>query len=519
MNDKDHSAVCGPNDPANCKSLVEAYTEFRGHSQVTETDQNGRRTITTFYQNDSQKGQPIDVTVQDGTGKNLTRMLYSYATLSWPVIYLGFNYVGLNHYWVHPTHTENILYKADDLYFSTTCTKYTYDETAGTNYSYGNLLAKEDQYGDCDHATTYRTTTIEYYPNTTAYLVGLPARQQIKNASNTVIADSLNIYDTDGKGKLMAVRSWVDGALSSGRYSQVSYDYDAWGNQKSVTTYSGYATATNPPLTGAQTTYTCYGEASTLGGTACANDDIHTYPLWSKNPVHPKTSWTYDYKLGVPLTETDPNGNQTSAEYDAFGRITKLIRPGNGDSSTSPTIAMDYHDGASFWTEIRQRVDTTRYQTLRRHYDGLGRQTYIENGSTVAGAFTLDNTVSYNYPAFDTVQQSMPYAPGGTAFYTTSISDVLGRPKTITAPNTNNTSYAYDGLITTVTDPKGNKTTTENDVWGRVTKVTPKDTGGNPIGPNVTYTYDELDRLRTATRGGVTTTLYYDQAGRKTLHV
>ena len=37
-----------------------------------------------------------------------------------------------------------------------------------------------------------------------------------------------------------------------------------------------------------------------------------------------------------------------------------------------------------------------------------------------------------------------------------------------------------------------------------------------PTGPGVSYTYDAADRLVSTVRGGVTTTLAYDLAGRKT---
>ena len=103
----------------------------------------------------------------------------------------------------------------------------------------------------------------------------------------------------------------------------------------------------------------------------------------------------------------------------------------------------------------------------------------------------------------------MPYAPGGTVFYTTTESDVLGRPLTITAPNGNEASYTYNGLVSTVTDAKGNSTSTTTDVWGRVISVTP------PTGPDVTYSYDVLNNLKTTRRGGVTTEIKYDNAGRK----
>jgi YD repeat-containing protein len=124
---------------------------------------------------------------------------------------------------------------------------------------------------------------------------------------------------------------------------------------------------------------------------------FHVYPISQTTPAPQSgqqglsTTWDYDYDnnaqndyiLGLPTKETDPNGNPTSAQYDSFGRITRLIRP--GDDSANPTIAITYHDANPFHTEIRQRIDTTRYVTLHRYYDGMGRQTRIENGSTTGG--------------------------------------------------------------------------------------------------------------------------------------
>ena len=104
---------------------------------------------------------------------------------------------------------------------------------------------------------------------------------------------------------LKAQRTWVDGST----YSQTSTEYDAWGNPTSMSTWSGYGTLTSAPTSGARTTSTSY-------------DSVYqTYPLSSTNPLNYTTTWTYDFTLGVPLTETDINGNVTSAAYDTFGRL------------------------------------------------------------------------------------------------------------------------------------------------------------------------------------------------------
>ena len=65
-------------------------------------------------------------------------------------------------------------------------------------------------------------------------------------------------------------------------------------------------------------------------------------------------------------------------------------------------------------------------------------------------------------------------------------------------------------LKTRLTDAAGHTTRTLSDLWGRAAQVIP------PAGPSVSYAYDIFDRLVNASRGGATTTLIYDNAGRKT---
>ena len=501
------NSICiSTNPPTNCKEYHEWYSELRGHGQVTETAPGGRQTITTYHQDDVLKGRPISTTVKSGS-QILSETIYGYTSdINLPVADLlpadcpsCRKYPGVFRVRVTDSSVENHIYAGDGSILMTTRQILSYDAT------YGNLTRQQDQAWDGSAWVTYRTTSTDYFPNTTGvYLVGLPARQWVKDARGNVIAESLNLYNSHSSynvaptaGKLTAVRSWVDGALTTGRYNQTGYGYDTWGNQIRVTNYSGYGSASTAPVTGMRSTTTTF------------DPNFHVYPISQTTPPTQNaplgltTSWSYDYDtngqndylLGVPTREVDPNGNVTSARYDGFGRMTRLIRP--GDDSAHPTVAIDYHDTNLFWTEIRQRINAGRHLTIRRHYDGTGRQTDIENGHTSAGVFQLDNLVSYRYSGLNITKQSMPYAPGATASYTTTESDILGRPLTITAPNGNVTSYGYDGLKTTVTDPEGNPTVTFRDAWQRVTQiVSAKDENQNPLGPDVTYTYDELIALQ-----------------------
>ena len=79
----------------------------------------------------------------------------------------------------------------------------------------------------------------------------------------------------------------------------------------------------------------------------------------------------------------------------------------------------------------------------------------------------------------------------------------------MTAPDGTSTSYAYNGLTTTVTDAKNHSTVSVSNILGQTLSVTP------PTGPGVVYGYDEVGNLLTATRGGATIKLKYDKAGRK----
>jgi RHS repeat-associated protein len=499
-------------DTEDCYEYFPRFSEFRGHAGVTETGPDGTKTTTTFNQSDSLKGRPISVITNDGV-HNLTATSYSYTSQSLSLGYYSHSkngysddgcythpcaYIGITHYWVHESSVDNDLFANDGNIADGTKTLYSYDDT------YGNLVRREDyyKYKLYWYMYPYRITEYSYYPNLTNYLVGLPARQAISDQNWAVIAETLYLYDgansyttTPVAGKLTAMRTWASGA----DYSQETYAYDTRGNRIKVTTYSGYGTATSAPTVGPRNFYTCYGGGYTLGGLTCADEGTYALPLWTENFLAHKTSWTYDYTKGVPLTETDPNGNITSAEYDAFGRLTKLIRP--GDDSPNPTISITYTNSFPFTTTIQQKIDNTpRYYTVQRVYDGMGRQKQITSGGT---------TVDTIYQSATVTKQSVPYQGTSPNLFTTTSINPSARTTTVQAPDGTSTVTATNGLVTTVTDANQHITTSIKDIWGRVTLVQP------PGGPSVSYGYDELDHLKTATRGGVTTTLTYDYAGRK----
>ncbi len=497
-------------DPPSCQQYREKYSEFRGHSQVTETAPDGHTTSTSFYQDDVLKGRSFSVLVKDAGGKNLSQQLTGYNTTTLSMNQLrgnGMNYNDISRNWITTASEENRSYNSDGASSSYSATQTTY--TYASNSSYGNLLAKTESAWNGVGWSPYRTTNFSYFPNTNnVYLTGLPARQWVTDAGGAVLSQSLNIYDSNTTwdvaptaGWLTAVRTLVGG----NDYSQVSYGYnDGWGNRTHVSTYNTYGTSTSAPTSAGITQSTTF------------DTTYHTYPIWQTTPPvtgFPSgmtTTFTYDYTLGLPLSQTDANGIVTSVEYDGFGRMIKLIKP--GDTSAAPTLQVAYNDTARpFRIDLQQKIDASNNYLIRHSYDGLGREILTETGSGSFASFTGYNSVNHQYFYANNqrvTSQSMPYGPGETPAYTSTYYDAFGRPLTITSPSST-VQYAYNGLTTTVTDANGHTTTTTNDVWGRAKSVTP------PTGPGLSYDYDPLGQLTDATRAGLTTHIDYDRAGRK----
>ena len=387
----------------------------------------------------------------------------------------------------------------------------------------GNLTSTTAYSGEYGTWTAYRGTKTQYFPDAANNLTAQPARQISLDCSsgscdfsteNGLLSETLYLYDgavsyfsEPANGILTAQRTWVQ----ENNYAQVSYAYDSQGNLTDETVYTQYAGAASNPTGGAQTTHTEYDSIN------------NTYATSVTNPLSQVTSMTYDYALGLPLSVTDANAATTIARYDPFGRMTSVIAP--YDSVDSPTLQVIYQNyaGASspYQVYLIQKVDGRNFIRISHFYDGLGREIQTQQADLpVYGA--LNNIVTdYDYDAVgNLVRTSIPRqisadttpSMTGQDFTISSLTtyDVLGRPLSVEAPNKNTTTYAYDDLRTTVTNPRGFSTTSTYDIWGRVVAVDEAE------GPDLSYIYDPLDRLLSVTSAGLTTTLAYDHAGRKT---
>jgi RHS repeat-associated protein len=451
------------------------YAEFRGHWKVTTTHADGTKTVTKYHQTDDLKGRPSQISEYDAAGKLISQQDLTYSVTSLPVsstyqlVYKVVEALPERNF-TYTTSTTQTAYNTGNMAVGSTTTQYFYN----SNYQ----LSQQKEYEGTD---LYRVTNYEYYGNTTKNILGLPARQWVTDAGGTTLAETLYLYDghttyntalTDGI--LTAQRTLVSGS----QYAQTSYGYDTWGNQTSVTTYTGLGSATSAPTTGAATTTTAY------------DSTYHTYPVTITNALSQAMTITYDYTKGVPLTATDPNGATVKADYDAFGRITAIYRPdpATGSYASSASLTMQYSSSYPFTTTITQEnpdYPAHDYVIIKK-YDGMGRVTQVN----ADGIFT--DTL---YDSATITRQSMPYATGETVYYSTTTVNQSTRTTTSTAPDGTSTVSVTNGLTSTITDANGHNTISINDIWGRTRSVTP------PTGPGLSYAYDPLGNLLQVTRG------------------
>lgn len=449
-------------------------------------------------------------------------------------------YTGLEIFWIHPTERRWYTFEGDAEFVARRST-YTYPSYDFT--SYGNLWRELQAEWDPTQEKwrDYRFSQTRYWPyGGEPYLVGLPGVEthwkcpadSFDGACTSaypfpgvpplsqLLSQRPYFYDNNTSYAAMptqGVLSWKRTLLryaganyTDPRYLDQHYTYDLWGNRTTVTSYNSEGTTANL-ATGSPQTTTFHYEAI-----------YHTYVDWETNAVGHTTNYTYDYDVGLPITMMGPNGDATTVtvEYDDFGRLLKVVHPGDGESN--PTMQFSYNDYAyPFRIELWQRIEGSQVAVFERYYNGLGQLIQTQTEDAVLDVGTKDIVADSWYDGYGRVEkQSVPYAVGqqdgysqpdtGQAATLTSY-EILGRTKIITETDGSPTEYTYLDLETQVNDPLNHTTRTINDIWGRAKTVIPPTNN-----PTIEYTYDALDRLtQVVNAGSFTTSLAYDYTGRK----
>jgi RHS repeat-associated protein len=245
---------------------------------------------------------------------------------------------------------------------------------------------------------------------------------------------------------------------------------------------------------------------------------------------------TYHMGFGKITGATDYNGHAHAFAYDTFGRITKIVSP--GDTLDKPTQQFRYAIGSphsAIYSDLRIRSGEDAVIEVVVYYDGLGRQlqkrTVAENGNVVvseAVAFNARQSVRDEYlPYFDTglaYRAPDPVLPKATVQY-----DAMARTLRTVNPDGTYSSVIYRPLAqlhfdeedNTPNSPHANTPTTfVFDGMERLLSTEETNIVNGQVERYVTrYDYDRLGNLiRLTDAQGNVKTMTYDALGRK-LHM
>ncbi|MCQ8895616.1 hypothetical protein NQT62_04060 [Limnobacter humi] len=384
--------------------------------------------------------------------------------------------------------------------------------------------------------------------------IGLTLVIGLANASSasaeTIIRSSAFVYDLDG----LLTREIVEPGDSS-QCLVTDYLLDAYGNRVSSTFRNCNAQAIPgvgveasappaPPTTAATSSnyaqFTTRTRSSTYG-TNGVNAVAGQYPTLNTNELGHQETQEFDGRFGSVTKKTGPNGLSTTWTYDDLGRKILETRAdgsrtyweylpcGSAPVGSCPT---DVAGIAPYYVVRSGDVNSSNAQigaVTRTYYDLLNRPIRSQTQIAVSPSAFAWKTQDTRYDNWGRIaKKSNVYlsdATGHIAAQTPSWTyfayDLLGRlirediedPSATNAANrvngrfTNSTTYA--GLVTVLTNTKGQTTTQTLNVAGQLASTT--DAQGNII----SNTYDAAGNLIKTDAAGIVSTFTYDLRGRK----
>ena len=324
------------------------------------------------------------------------------------------------------------------------------------------------------------------------------------SADITYGASSMTVTDP-GSGKYIAAEYNDSGLITSvydsaGRKVFFTYDDDClvcYTNAEGETI--GYTYDENHRIV---------SESNANGVTFVANEYDEEGRVIAQDDALAETPlMTFDYSVddeeNTVTTSTDRNGNSVVFKSDRFGHITeKTDRNGN-------SVYYDYDDQGNLICETNKVGGKTTYSVDDNNNvvsitDCAGnaiQMSYDEAGNIVSTTGALGTVNSYTY---SNSNQLTSVKEGGKPQRTYSY-DENGMLVQETTEGLGSSKYTYEnGLITSISDLKGQTTYQEYDACGNVIKET------YPDGTCSYYTYDNLGRQTSIinSMGGVTSMTY-----------
>jgi RHS repeat-associated protein len=230
-----------------------------------------------------------------------------------------------------------------------------------------------------------------------------------------------------------------------------------------------------------------------------------------------ETKQTWNYALGVATKVTDPNNLDTEFAYDNFARLIEEKRPDQTRTVWSRSTCSSGCDARTRYRLYQYDRDTANstYRTTISDIDQFERAFKVAT-QLPSGSYSVTNT------EFDargrTKKAYVPYWSGGSTDgdwrYSYDLLDRILTRSLYTAGGVldRSMSYAYSGLVTTMTNARSHVTRQTRTAWGDVVRST--DAGNN----TTSYQYNGFGQLTQVVDAlsNVVSSVTYNVRGMKT---
>jgi RHS repeat-associated protein len=515
-------------DPGECNR------EFRGFAFVRECDPGKNLKETRYYQDDVQKGLVKAVITRDKTGKAYDFTKYYYKDYTNPTFgyttHCGYGITG-----VHAPLPDCIDNYAIDgaTAFDTEINPYFTLRTVFRYQDYGfiDTISEYDYWEDSNELISSARTL---YNVNTDYWVVVPKETYVRarDANGNWVDHSKQrfYYDDQGlgivnEGKLTRTCTFKNSSSAINEY----YGYNNYGILNYIKDGNGNITSTVYDYT-----YQVYPIKTTSTFNSYYYYDNHGYTGDDLNAI------SNNITIGRLSISRDWNNCFTKTYYDALGRVTMIVSP--GDNEAYPTTKNEYYmDGiAPDYTVTKARIDPGMEATLDiyTYLDGFGRVVEVKTEGLDNGTpkwITTDHWEYYDENYHLIKETSAPYFADNNAF------SRLTNPSQVSAKGTKTGYYLSptEGKVSYTENPSGSKRYSYNkhlvvterneknygaksylDVLGNVIKTEvysdtyPFDTVYSTT--TFEYNYGNGQLIKKTDHAGNVTTYGYDWLGRKT---
>jgi RHS repeat-associated protein len=210
------------------------------------------------------------------------------------------------------------------------------------------------------------------------------------------------------------------------------------------------------------------------------------FPVSVTNALGHVTRTVFHPGLGVLAFREGPDGVASHSVYDGFGRSVLDVTAGHGATTTKYRPGQPYLEGATVPGLFTVETDQAGGGHWLVTYNALGHE--VARGTrNHDGTFSYTETLYATERAGQIMATSLPHAYTTPTRYTSFGYDVMGRRTWTRLPDGSQESVTYNGVATTVTDPRGYARTSVTDDRGRPIRID-EDSQVNPTYAKADFT-------------------------------